>query len=209
MKKSFFLTLILICIVLVFSGCFNSGKDNSENDNSKNDNSVSVNNIEIGEQDVEDRLLYNKFTNSVNREYLKDVFGDAFEEEYQLVVLPENANEIKTSLIEDNVIIECCKENGIFIDRERATKTAKQEFDFLNSDETQEIYASFVHKTLLEYGLSEQEYVELLCEQAYYKYNRIVLKKYFSENLYEENDNKSLDDQFDDYIDALCDGYKS
>ena len=192
MKKFFFSAFTIICILLTFSGCFNHGYI-SEN---KND-------FKISEQDIEGRMLYNSFTNTVNKAFLKEVFADVYEEEYKLVALPENADEIEKSLIADNVIIEHCKEKDIFIDKERTTQTAKEEFELLNSDEAQELYASFVHKTLLEYNLSEEEYIELLCEKSYYHYNKIALKSYFGENLYESNSVKSLNEQFDDYVDAL------
>ncbi len=188
MKKTFFLSIVLICIFVAFSGC--SKAENSDN-------------FKINKQDIDNRLLYNKITNSVNKEYLKDVFADNFETEYQSVALSENYDEVQSSLIEDIVILEYCKKQGIFIDRDSATELAKLELDNLNKDDSQNRYASILEHVLSEYKLSETDYLNLLCEQAYYKYNTQALQVYFDKNLYKENDNKTFDEQFQAYVETL------
>lgn len=186
MKRICFLSLVLICVSLTFVGCFkNSG------------------NPKIDDKDIDSRLLYNKITNSVNKEYLADVFSDNFESEYQSVVLPETADEIRNSLVEDITVIECCKEKEIFVDSDSSAQSAKVEFNNLNNDDSQKRYASALENVLSEYEVSENEYLDLFCEYDYYKYNRMALKKYFYENMYEENNNKTLDEQFDLYIKTL------
>ncbi len=186
MKKICFLSLVLICVILAFVGCFKNS-----------------NNLKIDNKDIDNRLLYNKITNSVNKEYLAAVFTDDFESEYQSVVLPETADEIRNSLVEDITVIECCKKKGIFIDRDSSAQSAKIEFNNLNKDDSQKRYASILGNVLSEYEVSENEYLNLLCEDAYYKYNRMALKKIFYENMYEKNNNKTLDEQFDLYIKTL------
>lgn len=188
MKKTLFLSIVLICVFVAFAGC------------SKTENS---NNFKINKQDIDNRLLYNKITNSINKEYLKDVFADNFETEYQSVALSENYDEVQSSLIEDIVILEHCKKQGIFIDRDSATELAKLELDNLNKDDSQNRYASILEHVLSEYKLSETDYLNLLCEQAYYKYNRQALQVYFNKNLYKENDNKTFDEQFQAYVETL------
>ena len=107
MKKTCFLSIVLILALFFgFTGCHNA----------KNDN------YSIDERDINNRMIYNKITNSVNKEYLKDVFADDFESHYQELVLPENADEIKASLLEDHFIIEICKEKGVFVSQDLTKK---------------------------------------------------------------------------------------
>ena len=188
MKKACFLSIVLILVLFFgFTGCYNA----------KN------NNYSIDMSDINNRMIYNKITNSVNKEYLKDVFADDVESHYQELVLPENVDKIKASLLEDNFIIECCKEKGVFVSQDLTKKYAMIEFDDLNKDNSQKKYSQFLETTLAEFQLSKNEYLELLYQEAYYKYNRNALKKYFNENLYEDSVKLTLDEQFDEYIKAL------
>lgn len=188
MKKTCFLSIVLmITFLFTFTGCNNAKTDE----------------LSIDKTDINNRIKYNRITNFLNNEYLKDVFADDFESHYQKVVLPENEDEIKASLVEDNFIIECCKEKGIFVSRDSAKKYAKIEFDNLNKDVSQNKYSSSLKNALSKFGLSENEYLELLYKEAYYKYNRNALKEYFYENLYEESVELTLDEQFDEYIKIL------
>ncbi len=186
MKKLCSLSLALICVILAFAGC------------SKNDN-----NIKIDNKDIDNRLLYNKITNSANKAYLTDVFADDWKSQYQSVVLPETKDEVGNTLVEDRAVIECCKEKGVYIDRESSEQYAKTEYDNLNKDDSQELYALALKNVLSEYKISENQYQNLLYEYAYYKYNRTALKKYFCENEYEKNSKKTLDEQFDIYVETL------
>lgn len=188
MKKTYFLSIVLmITFLFVFTGCHNA----------KNDN------YSIDKRDINNRMIYNKITNSVNKEYLKDVFADDFESHYQELVLPENEDEIKASLFEDDFVIKCCNEKGVLVSQDSAKKYAKIEFDNLNKDPSQKRYSSFLKNALSKFELSENEYLELLYEEAYYKYNRNALKEYFYENLYEDSVELTLDEQFDEYIKTL------
>lgn len=189
MKKAFFFVLILMSISFAFAACFNNGNND---------------NLKINKNDIDRRLLYNKITNSVNREYLREVFADDFETQYQSVAKSENTDEIENSLIKDIAIVEYCKEKRISIDKDSAAKTAKLEFENLNSDNSQNLYASFLKNTLSEYELSETDYIDLLSENAYYMYNRQVLKEYFRKNHYKEIETKSLEEQFNAYVERLA-----
>ena len=188
MKKTCFLSIVLILTFLVvFIGCHNA-----ENDN-----------YSIDKRDINNRMIYNKITNSVNKEYLEDVFADDFKSHYQELILPENEDEIKASLLEDHFIIECCKEKGVFVSQDLAKKYAIIEFDNLNKDNSQKRYSEFLKTVLAEFELSKKEYLELLYQEAYYKHNRNALKKYFYDNLYEDSVELTLDEQFDEYIKTL------
>ncbi len=186
MKKLCSLSLALICVILAFAGC-----------------SPKSNNIKIDNKDIDNRLLYNKITNSANKAYLTDAFADDWKSQYQSVVLPETKDEVRSSLVEDRAVIECCKEKGVYIDRDSSDQYAKTEYDNLNKDNSQELYDLALKNVLSEYKISENQYQNLLYEYAYYKYNRSALKKYFQENMYEKNSNKTLDEQFDLYVETL------
>ena len=188
MKRVFFSILVLICVLSVAVGC--DGKSDY--------------NYTVTEQDIEDRMLYNKFTNEVTKAYLEETLGKGYEEELPTVVLPVEAEEVKKSLEEDNLIIEHCKKNEVYIDEESAAETAKKEYQSLTTEEATKTYYFYVQKTLQEYEMTEERYVELLCKEGYYRYNRVSLKAYFGKKMYDENSKKSLDDQFDSYIDDIC-----
>ena len=188
MKKSCYLTFVLIWIVFVLSGCSNTAKSYHS---------------KIDEDKINDRLTYNKISNSVHKEYLKEVFGYDYEAQYKSVILSEEIDEIKKSLIEDLMIIKCCKDNGIYVNENSATEQAKLEFKNLNKDGSQKRYVSILYNTISEYELSENEYLNLLYKEAYYKYNKQAFKKYFYENFYNVNDDKTLNQQFDIYIETL------
>ncbi len=188
MKKTCFLSFVLICVILALIGCSNTANSND---------------FKIDKKDIDNRLLYNKINNLVNKEYLKKVFADDFETQYQSVILSEKEEEIENSIIEDTVIIKYCKEKGILIDKDSSVQAAKIEFDNLTKDDSQNRYTSILKNVLTEYKLSEDEYLNLVYEEAYYKYNRQAFKKYFYENSYEENNNKTLEEQLSDYIETV------
>lgn len=188
MKKTCFLSIvIMLTFLFVFTGC-----NNAENDN-----------YSIDKRDINNRMIYNKLTNHVNLKYLEDAFADDFESHYQESVLPETEDEIKASLLQDRFIIKCCNEKGVFISNTSAKEYAKAEFDLLNENESQKSHSEFLKNALSEFELSEKDYLELLYEEAYYKYNRNALKGYFYENLYDESAELTPDEQFDEYIKSL------
>lgn len=186
MKKVFYLLLFLLCFCIILTGCSNV-----------------KNNTGIDKQDIENRILYNKITNSTNKVYLKDVFGDDFEDQYKSVILPEKEEEIKESLIKDFAIVKCCKEKGILIEKDTAIQYASLEFVNLKTDDSQEQYASALERVLSENKISENDYLMLLHDYAYYKYNSIALKAYFKKNLYNDTENTTLDEQFYAFVETL------
>lgn len=122
----------------------------------------------------EDRLLFNKITNEANKIYLKKVFADDFEAEYQKVKLSEDIAEIEKSLIEDEKICEQCKKENILIDRDSVLKTAQAEFDALYKDDSLKGYYEALNEALKKFGVTLEDYKALTCAEAYYKYNKLA-----------------------------------
>ncbi len=56
-------------------------------------------------------------------------------------------------------------------------------------------------------SITEADYLKLLEKEAYYNYNRFSLKKYFSENFFDESKGTALDEQYDYYTNKLVDEY--
>ena len=188
MKKTYCILLTSILVMLVFCGCSITENGNNSGADTK---------------DINNRLVYNKISNSVNKEYLQDVLGDDFETQYESVVLPEDAEKIKNSLIEDTVICKVCEEKGIRVDRNAAEQKAKAEYENLKIDSSQMRYYSILENVLSENKLSETEYLDLLYDQSYFKYNKQALKEFFYKNIYKEGNDESLDEQFNEYIKSL------
>ena len=184
MKKVFSLFLILTMLGCFF-GC--SAKSTAS--------------ITVKAEDIEERLLYNGLTNKINQAYLKSAFSDSeFEEQYQKVVLPEDREAAEKELTRDLKICSLCEREGILVSRQQAAKIAQTEYQNLKSQENQKNYYQAVLKILAEQEMTEEAYLELICDQAYYQYNRSTLRSYFAKEQYDESKDQSLDEQLDDYL---------
>lgn len=185
MKQISSFLAVLISTAMLFCGC------------------TSVQESGVGKQEIEDRLLYNKISNASYRGLFKDSFGEQWKMYYEPVELPETAEEVRDSILEDIAICRECKKKGILIDRDTAEKTAATEFENLKTDSSQSHYAEYLLKALSEYGLTEAEYGNLVFEYAYYHYNRAALRAYFQNNMYSGSEQTSLDEQFEKYLNTI------
>ena len=184
MKKAFSLLLILTMLGCFF-GC--SAKSTAS--------------ITVKAEDIEERLLYHGLTNKINQAYLKSAFSDSeFEEQYQKVVLPEDREAAEKELTRDLKICSLCEREGILVSRQQAAKIAQTEYRNLKSQENQKNYYQAVLKILAEQEMTEEAYLDLICDQAYYLYNRSTLRSYFAKEQYDESKDQSLDEQLDDYL---------
>lgn len=185
MKKTLSLLLAFVFMVLTFAGCGTGSQKASK-------------------KDIENRLLYNKITNSANYIYLNEYMSrESFETYYNKSLLPEDREEIKASFAEDFAICNECKEKGILINRSKAKENAETEYGNLQTDETQSDYFVALKKAIADNGIDEDKYLDLLYSEAYYKYNRIVLKMDFNKNLYDENGSGTDEEQFEAYVKSL------
>lgn len=157
----------------------------------------------VTEQKIETRLQYNKITNAVNKQYLQDVFADDFEEQYEQTKLPETDEAVKTSLAEDTAICSACEKNGILVSGDEAEKRAKAELNALQTNDTQSNYYAALKNILSENQISEDEYLKLLIDEAYYKYNRSALQAYFYDNIFDKSAANDFEQQFEEYIKNL------
>ena len=101
---------------------------------------------------------------------------------------------------EEYKVLKLNKENDILLSWETIEKTAKTEFESLKTDESQKGYYEALKKHLDEQKITEEKYIELFSDKAYYTYNEMALQNFFSRNLYDESSDKSFNDQFEEYI---------
>ncbi len=99
------------------------------------------------------------------------------------------------------------RKKGILISRSKAKENAETEYGNLQTDETQSDYFVALKKAIADNGIDEDKYLDLLYSEAYYKYNRIVLKMDFNKNLYDENGSGTDEEQFKAYV-KKSDGVK-
>ena len=159
------------------------------------------NNLKITDKKIQNRDLYNKITNSTNKEFLNESLSkEEAEEWYNMSALPETKEEVKKLLEEEYKVLKLNKENDILLSWETIEKTAKTEFESLKNDESQKGYYEALKRYLDEQKITEEKYIELFSDKAYYTYNEMALQNFFSRNLYDESSDKSFDDQFEEYI---------
>ena len=103
-------------------------------------------------------------------------------------------------LTRDLKICSLCEREGILVSRQQAAKIAQTEYRNLKSQENQKNYYQAVLKILAEQEMTEEAYLDLICDQAYYLYNRSTLRSYFAKEQYDESKDQSLDEQLDDYL---------
>lgn len=181
MKKIISVAAAVLCIGLLFCGC-------------------QTKNSAVSEKEVKNRVIYNKVTNAAQKDYLNYAFAEESEE--KTTQLSENEKDAKKDIETDMKICSDCKDKKILISKSDAKKTAKKEFKNLKSDSSQKYY-EFLSKAIKENGLSESDFIDITCENAYYVYNRAALKSYFQSKLYDSDSNLSLDEQFKNYTDNL------
>lgn len=181
MKKIISVAAAVLCIGLFFCGC-------------------QTKNSAVSEKEVKNRVIYNKVTNAAQKDFFNYAFAE--ESEKKAPILSENEKDAKKDIETDLKICSDCKDKKILISKSAAKKAAKKEFKNLKSDSSQNYY-DFLSKAIKENGLSESEFIDITCENAYYFYNRAALKSYFQSNLYDSDSNLSLDEQFENYTDNL------
>ncbi len=194
MKK--IIVLLLICLIaLSFCAC------------AENPYYISAD-IDISENEITDMILFNKISNQINYEYLSSVFTEPdLSKQYEKVVLPEDKAKVENYLLKHNLIVEKCKDFDVHLTTDDTTKTALSEYDLLKQDTSQAKYYNAILSVLDKNSITEADYLKLIEKGAYYKYNTVSLKKYFSENIFDESKGTTLDEQYDYYINKLLDEY--
>ncbi len=192
MKK--FIAFLLVCLMTVsFCAC------------AENLYYVSAD-INITENEISDMILFNKISNQINYEYLSFAFAEPdLQEQYKKIALPEEKARVENYLLERKLIVEKCKDFDAHLTAEDTTKTALSEYELIKQDPSQTKYYNAILSALDNNSITETEYLKLLEKEAYYKYNSVSLKKYFSENIFDELKGTTLDEQFDEYIGKLVD----
>ena len=184
---------IILCLVLLLSFCGCNGDNNT--------------NIEVSEKEISDTVFLNKITNQANHNYLSYAFAEPdLTEQYEKVVLAEDAAEVKDYLIESKIIVEECKEFDILITQEETKNAVETEHNRIKEPSQEEYYNALL-SALEQNNITETEYLSLLESDSYYKYNKISLKNHFSDKKYDSSKSESLDKQFEQYIDKLVEDY--
>lgn len=167
---------------------------------------------EFTKEQIENRILINEITNSINENYLlktfsKDDAKEQINEQYKPIKQSEVVKELTIAKLRKSILAS----KNVVLDYDLAKETTNQEFDRLKSDETTENYYQSVKVVLSEYSISEKEYLQLLYDYSYDLYVENIFKNWFAKdsNLYKKPDNSDiiyidkypdLDSQIESYL---------
>lgn len=167
---------------------------------------------EFTKEQIENRILINEITNSINENYLlktfsKDDAKEQINEQYKPIKQSEVVKELTIAKLRKSILAS----KNVVLDYDLAKETTNQEFDRLKSDETTENYYQSVKAVLSEYSISEKEYLQLLYDYSYDLYVENIFKNWFAKdsNLYKKPDNSDiiyidkypdLDSQIESYL---------
>lgn len=150
---------------------------------------------EFTKEQIENRILINEITNSINENYLlktfsKDDAKEQINEQYKPIKQSEVVKELTIAKLRKSILAS----KNVVLDYDLAKETTNQEFDRLKSDETTENYYQSVKVVLSEYSISEKEYLQLLYDYSYDFYVENIFKNWFAKdsNLYKKPDNSDI-----------------
>ena len=150
---------------------------------------------EFTKEQIENRILINKITNSINENYLLKTFSkDDAKEQINEQYKPTEKNEVVKELTVAKLRKSVLASKNVILDYDLAKDTTNQEFKCLKSDETTENYYQSVKAVLSEYSISEKEYLQLLYDYSYDLYVENIFKNWFAKdsNLYKKPDNSDI-----------------
>ena len=100
----------------------------------------------------------------------------------------------------DITVCNLLTEKKIVMHKNDTDNIAKSEFEAMQTDPQQATFKNAIFKVMKQQNISEQKYLELLCEQAYYRYNTFTLQTDFEHTGYDENAEKDFAAQFKEYV---------
>ena len=144
------------------------------------------------------RIQYNSIVNEINQNYYKHVFSenDAIVE-YKKNILPTTKDGVIEQLERDFIVINECQKYDILISKEKAKEMA--DFEYHNIKNSEDYYIYLI-EVLSSHNIEEIDYLNMVYNYAFYKYNYINFQEYFKNNLFDYKSQKSLSVQMKEYI---------
>ena len=150
---------------------------------------------EITQEQIENRILINKITNSINENYLlktfsKDDAKEEINEQYKPIEQDEVVNELILAKLKESILAS----KNISLDHDLSKENTNREYNRLKSDETTEEYYLSVKSVLDKYNISEENYLQLLYDYSYDIYVDSIFKNWFvkESGLYKKPDNSGV-----------------
>ena len=150
---------------------------------------------EITQEQIENRILINKITNSINENYLlktfsKDDANERINEQYKPIEQDEVIKELTLAKLKESILAS----KNISLDYNLSKDNTNSEFYRLKSDETTEEYYLSVKAVLDKYNISEDNYLRLLYDYSYDLYVDGIFKNWFvkESGLYKKPDNSDI-----------------
>ena len=165
---------------------------------------AAVNGEGIYPEDIEQRLTFNRMTNTINYNVISGAFsGEELQEQIDEIKRPSGEDSVLEELIEGVVIRDTLTRQGICYSFDEAKKAADTEYQLIKTEKSYGDYDIYIAEELEQNNMTEEEYLSLFYNYSYYYYNYLRLRKAFTEDLYDETSPKSLDEQFDQYVEHL------
>lgn len=151
--------------------------------------------VELTDKQIEDRMLYNRLCNEAYEICLENT-----PELYKKSLQSANRDDVVEQLEFDITVCNLLSEKKIAMHKSDTDSIAKAEYEAMQTDPQQTAYKEALFKVLEKENVSEQRYLELLCEAAYYRYNTLTLEKDFEHTGYDENSDEDFETQFREYV---------
>ena len=190
----FGLVAIILAVVLIMP----------KNNNNAGNIAAVVDGEVIYTSQVDERIRYNEFMNSVNEEYIKQIFQLSDQkQQIEKTHLPTERKNVLNELIESAVIRHKAKKDNNHISYENVKEFADDQYRQLKTDETQRTYCEVLLKKLSENKMTEEEYLSLYYDNSYDFYHNKQAERNFQSEGYDSKSKKTFDEQFDKYVKSL------
>lgn len=151
--------------------------------------------VEIADKQIEDRLLYNKLCDGAYKICLEST-----PDLYKKAEYPVERDAVAEQLEFDFTVCNLLSEKKILMSRTETDNIAKSEYEAMLTDPQQEAFKNALFKVMKQENVTEQKYLELLCEEAYYRYNNFTLQTDFEHTGYDQNADEDFETQFREYV---------
>ena len=200
MKKMLFCIIcLLVSFCMMFVGCNSTPKAN-------NAVLITVNGVAIYEDQISARIKINEIRNNAFNVYISQTFSNESERNAQLQKVLQATDEqgVKYELIKAEVVRQYLSKTDSVISFEQTKEMTNNEFKLLKEDATQATFYNNLKMAIESYGINEDIYMEMSYSLGYDFYNINKAKSVFKGSAnYFENNEKSLDEQFNEFIDNL------
>lgn len=198
---SFFAAIIVLIIIAICVTCL---FEDRYADLSNDSIIVVVDDEKITKEDIQKRVLFLEISKETTFEYIDQYFPkEQKEEQYDKNDISTDFDDALKQVVNGAASRIQLKKINREIDYNQAVEFTNAFIDDESIEKTYEITLEILAKK----GISKDEYLSLLCDYHYDSLCNAELYEYFQENHYQSDEDTSLNQQFEAYLQALVDKY--